>query len=69
LGVLAHLDQLGALQHTEVLRDRRWCQGEWSRQFANGRFATRQPGQDRTPRWVGQRDESIIKARHAVFLL
>src|SRR6478672_11245680 len=47
-------DQAGMLQHLEMPRDRGPADVERFGQFRNRGFAERQPGQNRSTRWVGE---------------
>ena len=54
-------DQAGALQHLEMLGDRRQAHGERFCQFHDGGFAERQAGQDGAAGRIGERGEGGVE--------
>jgi len=61
LPVAAARDEAGALEHLQVLGDRRQAHVERLGQVVHGRFPVRELGQDRPPGGVGQRREGRIQ--------
>jgi hypothetical protein len=51
------LDETGALENLEMLRDRGQAEIERCREFLDGRITRREPSDDRSPRRVGERGE------------
>src|SRR5262249_773478 len=62
LSILSSRDQSGALQHFEVLGDRRLGHGKRLSQLIYRSLARCQPRQNRAPRRIGQRGEDRIQA-------
>jgi len=62
----AALEQAGALQHAQVLGDRRQGHAERVGQLADGRLAGPQPRQDGAPRRVREGREGIAQDRFMV---
>src|SRR5215469_5059301 len=51
-----------ALEHLQVLGDRRLAHGERARQLHHTRFAASEPREDRPARRVGERGEGVVEA-------
>jgi hypothetical protein len=57
LRLAALLDEAGALQHLEMLRDRRQAHVEGGRQLGDRRLSPGQASEDRAPGWIGESRE------------
>src|SRR5881396_2853125 len=61
LGVAAARNQAGALQHLQVLGDRRLAHRERLGQLGHRRLTRRHAGEDRTPRGIGEGREDGVE--------
>ena len=61
LRVAAMGDEAGALQHFEMLGDRRLADREWFGELRDRRFAGRQTSQNRAPRWIRESGERRVE--------
>jgi hypothetical protein len=63
------LNQAGALQHLQMLGDRRHAHLEGLGQLGYGAFTGGEPGENRTPRWICEGGESRVEVHGRCELL